>query len=644
MKAVPPNYSGTSLPHAAAAAAAGDVVLSYNATLQEGDVQQPTATLPIAHYPSVPPEFPYSGSTIAVNAQYICYVTKNGLIRVIDRRNAARMLLRGHGGFASSKRQIVYDLQFFSDTSDVLASVGTFGDDEFIADKGGDDDSKATDAAAAARINSGVIVWRIFKDNGVQSEKLLQIRYPACRVTWHPFTPNMFLLIRHSNPDAFAKVDGVRQSCIHEAAHIETTRLLTSSHLKEGHAVCDSYNKLLDGNGASQEDPVQPSFGARMRGHSEPLIDVDWSKDATKSITCAADGSVKIWDLTVANHNVGTDGMALVSCLATIEIESSAKDNDSAKRVFFLPKYTGSGVAFMTTSTNNTRAILWTLDGSNVTQKLQEFQFYQSIESPRRFITTLCTCSSSSFVMFGDMDEGNLYAIHLSTSENRFDFLVPFRVLHPFYAWCPLVSAADINDLDVGAQSLNSVEDESEVSLFSVQDKAVQHVKLKVGSCLPYFASSVPVAKSVLIKDGIEGSKGNIIEEDDVEEYDLDDESTDDEYDGNDAADIPIEDTNQDMSKTLPPVNNDSVQDDSGGFSNWLGSIISGNQGDASITQDPSNVESSTGSKELTRIPTPSPPPIPVTANSPGHLLSPKELLNKVEKIPSKTTSKFIQG
>ena len=126
---------------------------------------QPTATLPIAHYASTEPGFPYSGALIAVNEQYICYVTKGGLIRVIDRRNAARTLLRGHGvGKGSKTIQVVYDLQFFSSSSDVLATVGGIGETG----------------------KTGVIVWRIFSIVGdmdsIRSEKMLQINFPANRL------------------------------------------------------------------------------------------------------------------------------------------------------------------------------------------------------------------------------------------------------------------------------------------------------------------------------------------------------------------------------------------------------------------------------------------------------------------------------
>ena len=52
-------------------------------------------TAPIAHFASLPPTH-LSGSLLDVNASYICYAVKSGLVRVIDRRSALRTLLRGH--------------------------------------------------------------------------------------------------------------------------------------------------------------------------------------------------------------------------------------------------------------------------------------------------------------------------------------------------------------------------------------------------------------------------------------------------------------------------------------------------------------------------------------------------------------------
>ena len=60
----------------------------------EAPPRQPR-TAPIAHFASLPPTH-LSGSLLDVNASYICYAVKSGLVRVIDRRSALRTLLRGH--------------------------------------------------------------------------------------------------------------------------------------------------------------------------------------------------------------------------------------------------------------------------------------------------------------------------------------------------------------------------------------------------------------------------------------------------------------------------------------------------------------------------------------------------------------------
>ena len=79
---------------------------------------QPNTT-PIARFQKVEHPFarPQNGKMIGVPDKLIVYVMNNGLIRVIHRKSARRMLIRGHAGFVS-------DVAFYQIDSSVFATVG----------------------------------------------------------------------------------------------------------------------------------------------------------------------------------------------------------------------------------------------------------------------------------------------------------------------------------------------------------------------------------------------------------------------------------------------------------------------------------------------------------------------------------------
>ena len=606
-----PSHPGTSLP-----VSQNQKVVHYDTSANTvPEAPQPTATLPIAHYTSTEPGFPYSGSLIAVNQQYICYVTKGGLIRVIDRRNAARTLLRGHGAGKTVKNtQIVYDLQFFSSSSDVLATVGGIGETG----------------------KSGVIVWRIFSTVGnmesIQSEKMLQINFPANRLVWHPFTPNMFLVLRENN--STGHIDKDNSSQLFEAVQIETTKLLTLSHPTEGHAVCDAFLPSPSGENnpsgdRSVADIIQPLFGARMRGHNGALTDVCWSQDATQAFTCDTEGVVKVWDLTMASHTTDKLGTILVTCVLTVQAENPGV---SLSRVFSLPNFNLSqGMAprrdfvpsFVSTSQSNTKVTLWapTLQMNEFPQKLQTIVFDQTqVEQPLRFNAMHCNCLGPNtsgelhFFMFSDKTNGRLYSVHLAKSGNRFDFVTPFKLLHPVFSWSSLVSALDVQEfLDLSGEELSrnstgQAQPGSEISLFCVQDKAVQQIKLLPSICFPSYAESVSVSYAVSLND--EKADNDDFQ---AEEYDLGDDVIEEE--------VPETDHNVVTSGLPPgldifPAEQKSDEASGGAFSNWLGSIISGK---AAIP-------------EPIKAVSPSPAPIidsEQNNGSSGHLLTPEEVMSK---------------
>lgn len=106
----------------------------------------------------------HRGSLIAVNKNFISYIVKGNLIRVLGIKSAHRDLLKGH-------KQGIVDLQFFSDTEDLLASGETDG---------------------------SIFIWKIISNvDSVQHEIILNIVSKEVspsiqRIDWHPTNLNIF--------------------------------------------------------------------------------------------------------------------------------------------------------------------------------------------------------------------------------------------------------------------------------------------------------------------------------------------------------------------------------------------------------------------------------------------------------------------
>ncbi|GMI60855.1 hypothetical protein ScalyP_jg812, partial [Parmales sp. scaly parma] len=103
---------------------------------------QTPQTTPIAKYPTptgtctLPPSLLCGRSIISSNASLIAYCTKGGLIRVIDKQNGGKTLLRLHGtgdataaAAASGRderlgRSSLYDISFFPGKNDASVAAG----------------------------------------------------------------------------------------------------------------------------------------------------------------------------------------------------------------------------------------------------------------------------------------------------------------------------------------------------------------------------------------------------------------------------------------------------------------------------------------------------------------------------------------
>ena len=106
----------------------------------------------------------YGASIIAVNANFIVYAVKNGLIRILSRHSTTLSLLRLH------KNEIVSDIQFFHD-GEYLATV-----------------SATPTPSDDGTFSSRVIVWRVYpRGDIIVTEPMLEIRSSTkkmVRVVW----------------------------------------------------------------------------------------------------------------------------------------------------------------------------------------------------------------------------------------------------------------------------------------------------------------------------------------------------------------------------------------------------------------------------------------------------------------------------
>lgn len=311
---------------------------------------------------------PTAGRLLAINSHYIAYAVKKGLVRVIDRRTAAKTLLRGHG-----ENTRIVDASFFGGEGGAsqdkvgVASVwkelaeshwrrrreleggdsrvgGGANADAFPS--GGNGPAVTPDASDILATVGGkgdgacVLIWRIHGGGNhvgqakaaetMGAEKLLELRFSlAARILWHPFNPNRFLLL-HRNGGSAGAADGnqgnngKRRRYRSVATLVDTTRLVTYPHATEGHTVCDCVPSTAaedDGNARSDEEwtfPGASQFYVTLdQGQGDqPLAganDVAWSsKDAKHVLTAHDDGKVRLWDASLPVSMVRTEAGQLV--------------------------------------------------------------------------------------------------------------------------------------------------------------------------------------------------------------------------------------------------------------------------------------------------------------------------------------------
>ena len=565
----------------------GEVRILFNPSEINESTPQPEAQQ-LASFDAISNDDCPNGKILDVNHQFVVYAVKNGLIRVLHRQSTLKALLRGHEGTK------VTDIQYFNQ-GDVLGTVG-----------------------------GNVIIWRIFERSPeIVAEKLMEI--PATlpnitRLKWHPFNPNQFWLFHHNSQGMTV------------ATLVESTRMSTTKHATEDHAVCVLHSKY-----AVLEGAIQLAGGANV-------TDLDWSGgDARHVMTTHDDGAIRLWDIkTPAATN--SDGTVVATCMVTI------LDQLPVTRGFFLPHQNiisaceGSCSAFTTcfcTATKgNSEITVWSpFQESEQPKKLQVFGISEKdaaynlafVTPPAHVHTPDADEPPAFFFMLSDRNNGKIFALHLKSVWNDsipkcpiavgFDYIVPFKSKFATYSWViagrPADRCSDDEDFD-GAVSFD-------ILISALQTKAVQHMIVPYYMCLPphtkWEEGNFGVTSEPLVP--VSEINGEIVYEEYDEDFDPDDEVEEtgdyEEYSAPEASSLPVPQGMR-IPGSIP-----------GPFDNWLGAMAA-NTGLAGL--HPIRAAASPPPFPHTPYHTPAVTPLiaPVTSVLPPELLGSVVLPNLPEK------------
>lgn len=568
----------------------------------EGTISQPSTT-PIAHVISTFEE--NAGKLVDCNDGYIAYAIKNGLVRVIDRQTGKRALLRGHSG----KEHFVKDVAFFSQTSDILASVGP---------------TAISSNTNSISTSSCILIWKMIvsedTNNALSEECLLQLSSSpssstAERILWHPYNTNFFLVIHGK-----------------AATLIETTKLTTVQPLPSSttkpRALCNLYDSTPGSSSSSNSGNGQ----TLLDGHLAKVTDACWSTIHPQHIfTSGEDGQVKLWDTTL--HSTG--GLQRAACLWSIQ------EKESITKCICLPPLLFGNTTTTTTlliaTRNNSRLTLYSssqqqhltappkekhpvalpprktqvLDLINTARDSKSSYFHVAVCKPPHISSF---SSDGVFIVVADTSSPKMYVLHAgvtvtltekdagspSLSPYHYSYalckVTPFQLLYPIVSWSVRSLHQQENDNDiriVEEGEENSATSAWDIACHVVQTTAVQTLRIhsnlcKVSSNTLAQMMKMPPSTNLshltpgrgvhviadMIEEEKQGKRSDIPVESfpntDEESYELDEEEEepltledveDQEEDNEERAEQPSQITSMATTNASP-------------FDNWLGAIV----------------------------------------------------------------------
>mmetsp|Transcript_1673 Transcript_1673/g.1766 ORF Transcript_1673/g.1766 Transcript_1673/m.1766 type:complete len:1294 (-) Transcript_1673:7-3888(-) len=409
---------------------------------------QPNTT-PIANFLHAVTEHPQAyphGKLIDTSDKLIVYAAKNGLIRVIDKSSAGRTLLRGHAGFVS-------DVRFYQRNSSILATIGGL----------------PAGAGSTGNTTTGVLIWKIEDSSSaggeIVAQKLLEIRASQAddssseiqmrKLKWHASNTNLFLVLMEN-----------------EVGLIDSTQLQTSpSTAAEGgqHSVCELSSNNDTGGGFQQT--------IRHANNAE-LFDMDWfatnNNETMCVLTYAMDGVVNLWLL--SNR--------AVTCVKSITTSNSPISSGQCLLLPppFLPLQHQLTPSFVTCHVEEKEAILQfygkdAMQATKITSAATNATKLVVQEMGEKCALESCFRENSNdvFLTLADKTSGKLFVLAVkNTTDMPFvDCVAPYRVLHPILSWSVQLARKD------GSNS-----DKDEISMYCVQTKAVQLLRMDVDQCV----------------------------------------------------------------------------------------------------------------------------------------------------------------
>lgn len=609
----------------------------------------------------------YGASIIAVNANFIVYAVKNGLIRILSRHSTTLSLLRLH------KNEIVSDIQFFHD-GEYLATVSATA-------------SSAT--SGDGTLSSRVIVWRVYpRGDIIVTEPMLEIRSTTkkmVRVVWHPRTPNQFFIIHSCIADIKTMM----------ATLVETTNIATTN---DPHAVADFQTfSSLQPNGKMM-------VGIRNVHMNASLHDLAWSGvDINCVMVGYGNGDLIIYDLN-ASH-IHPSVLDAPQCVSESGILHKISQPSSINRCLLLPHYDAVHTNITTTADststkhmytscfvtgsgdNNSTLTLWS--SMTLNSKPMVLQTIHIATSPpdmvRSYVLNTCYGPSTStsttppppscFILAGCREVGRVYAFHIQAQWSNpsheepnprvlllgTNYVVPFITKYPILS-CNITCAPstntndydDLEDEDLANGNNISTSINFDMKLFVYQTAAVQCLQLTSQMCWPPTVSYTATTPGVTVQ---RTSNGDVVLEtqhnptstamteihpiDDFEEYEID-ETEDDEYD---AAPDPLSLPIPSSSIISGSQSTNSSSGTSNPFSNWLGAFATTKSPPAAeatttmisnpiIPTTMSNPNVMTPNANTSAVATP-----PTSQDATTTLLSPMEILGLIPVKKSNTSS-----